>query len=159
MPSQVSPSGYGRPGRIVLAISLARTYCFDALCSARAVLPCHFRFWRAAGWSKVVWMKRRCFSWVLISSAILLTSANLPAQSTGTAMPAMDEMHTVPPPEQLPSPIRMAGIGNSHITVKATPEAQAWFDQGLTLMHDFWDYESARAFQQGIRSDPNCAMC
>jgi tetratricopeptide (TPR) repeat protein len=53
----------------------------------------------------------------------------------------------------------MTGIGNSHLTITATPEAQAWFDQGLNLLHDFWDYESARAFEQGIRVDPNCAMC
>jgi len=53
----------------------------------------------------------------------------------------------------------MTGIGNSHIAIKATPEAQAWFDQGLSLLHDFWDYESAKAFEQSIRVDPNCAMC
>jgi tetratricopeptide (TPR) repeat protein len=53
----------------------------------------------------------------------------------------------------------MTGIGNSHIAIKATPEAQAWFDQGLSLLHDFWDYESAKAFEQAIRVDPNCAMC
>jgi tetratricopeptide (TPR) repeat protein len=46
-----------------------------------------------------------------------------------------------------------------HITIKATPEAQAWFDQGLSLLHDFWDYESAKAFEQAIRVDPTCAMC
>ena len=34
-----------------------------------------------------------------------------------------------------------------------------WFDQGLNLLHDFWDYESARAFEQAVRVDPNCAMC
>ena len=71
----------------------------------------------------------------------------------------MDGMQKVPAPEQLPVPIRMEGIGNSHIAVTATPEAQVWFDQGLSLMHDFWDYESAKAFEQGIRVDPNCAMC
>lgn len=71
----------------------------------------------------------------------------------------MEGMHAFPPPDQLPPPIRMTGIGNSHITIKASPEAQAWFDQGLSLLHDFWDYESARAFEQGIRVDPNCAMC
>lgn len=65
----------------------------------------------------------------------------------------------IPPPEQLPVPVRMTGIGNSHITIKASPEAQAWFDQGLSLLHDFWDYESAKAFEQAIRTDPNCAMC
>ncbi len=71
----------------------------------------------------------------------------------------MEGMRPIPPPEQLPVPIRMEGIGNSHIAITATPEAQAWFDQGLNLMHDFWDYESAKAFEQGIRVDPQCAMC
>ncbi len=72
---------------------------------------------------------------------------------------SMSDMQPIPPPEQLPVPIKMAGIGNSHIAIKATPEAQAWFDQGLSLLHDFWDYESAKAFEQSIRVDPNCAMC
>ncbi len=71
----------------------------------------------------------------------------------------MPEMKMIPPPEQLPVPQRMTGIGNSHIKITATPEAQAWFDQGLSLEHDFWDYESAKAFEQGVRVDPNCAMC
>ncbi len=63
------------------------------------------------------------------------------------------------PPEKLPPPQKLIGIGNSHIRITATPEAQLWFDQGLNLLHDFWDYESVRAFQQGVRVDPNCAMC
>lgn len=71
----------------------------------------------------------------------------------------MAEMQGVPPPEQLPVPLKMNGIGNSHIAIKATPEAQAWFDQGLSLLHDFWDYEATKAFEQAIRVDPNCAMC
>jgi tetratricopeptide (TPR) repeat protein len=71
----------------------------------------------------------------------------------------MADMQPNPPPEQLPVPIKMAGIGNSHIAIKATPEARAWFDQGLSLLHDFWDYESAKAFEQAIRIDPKCAMC
>ena len=75
------------------------------------------------------------------------------------AMTNMPDMEMVPAPEQLPVPVRMQGIGNSHITIKATPDAQAWFDQGLSLLHDFWEYESAKAFEQGIRVDPNCAMC
>jgi tetratricopeptide (TPR) repeat protein len=71
----------------------------------------------------------------------------------------MADMQPVPPPEQLPVPVRMGGIGNSHITIKATPEAQAWFDQGLNLLHDFWEYESQKAFEQSIRVDPQCPMC
>ncbi len=71
----------------------------------------------------------------------------------------MGAMKEIPPPEKMPVPVKMTGIGNSHLAITATPEAQMWFDQGLNLLHDFWDYESARAFEQGLRVDPNCAMC
>ncbi len=62
-------------------------------------------------------------------------------------------------PEKMPVPLKMTGIGNSHLAITAAPDAQVWFDQGLNLLHDFWDYESERAFEQGIRVDPDCAMC
>ena len=74
---------------------------------------------------------------------------------SGHVMEMQDEI----PPEKLPPPIRMSGIGNSHMEITANAEAQMWFDQGLNLLHDFWDYESARAFEQGVRVDPQCAMC
>ena len=80
-------------------------------------------------------------------------------QSAPMAGHDMTDMQPVPPPEQLPVPVRMTGIGNSHITIKATPEAQQWFDQGLSLQHDFWDYEAEKAFEQSVRVDPQCAMC
>jgi tetratricopeptide (TPR) repeat protein len=82
-----------------------------------------------------------------------------PASAQMGNMPGMADMQPIPPPEQLPAPMKMTGIGNSHIAIKASPGAQAWFDQGLSLMHDFWDYESAKAFEQAIREDANCAMC
>jgi tetratricopeptide (TPR) repeat protein len=64
------------------------------------------------------------------------------------------------PPEKLPPPEKMAGIGNVSLTITtASPEAQMWFTQGLNLFHDFWDYESSRAFEQSVRVDPTCAMC
>jgi tetratricopeptide (TPR) repeat protein len=63
-------------------------------------------------------------------------------------------------PRQLPPPRKMTGIGNSHLTISSVrPEAQMWFDQGLNLLHGYWDYESARAFEQSIRVDPDCAIC
>jgi tetratricopeptide (TPR) repeat protein len=83
----------------------------------------------------------------------------LRATAQSSTMPPMDGMQMIPPPDQLPAPVRMTGIGNSHITIKASADAQVWFDQGLSLLHDFWDYESARAFEQAVRTDPNCAMC
>jgi tetratricopeptide (TPR) repeat protein len=63
-------------------------------------------------------------------------------------------------PAQLPPPVRMTGIGNAHLAISSKKaETQAWFDQGLNLLHDYWDYESARAFEQSIRVDPDCAIC
>jgi tetratricopeptide (TPR) repeat protein len=95
--------------------------------------------------------------WLPVAAVLCAFAAIASAQSPG--MPPMEGMEPVPPPDQLAAPIHMTGIGNSHITIKATPEAQAWFDQGLTLLNDFWEYESAKAFEQAIRTDPNCAMC
>jgi len=62
-------------------------------------------------------------------------------------------------PENLPPPQKLTGIGNAHLRITGSPEAQMWFDQGLNLLHDFWDYESVRAFEQSARVDPQCAMC
>jgi tetratricopeptide (TPR) repeat protein len=87
------------------------------------------------------------------------TALSLPAAAQNNACHSGMQMKALPAPESLPAPIKMTGIGNSHLTITATPEAQVWFNQGLTLLHDFWDYESARAFEQGARVDPQCAMC
>jgi tetratricopeptide (TPR) repeat protein len=99
------------------------------------------------------------FCFVVVFAAASRPSP-LPAQQ-GASMAGhdMSGMRPIPPPEKLPAPIKMTGIGNSHITIKATPEAQVWFDQGLSLLHDFWEYESAKAFEQAIRVDSKCAMC
>jgi len=94
----------------------------------------------------------------LVFSAVACAVAQGSGMGSG-AMPPMDGMLPVSPPDQLPVPIKMTGIGNSRMSIKANPEAQEWFDQGLSLLHDFWDYESAKAFEQAIRTDPNCAMC
>ncbi|HKW57869.1 MAG TPA: hypothetical protein VJN42_10980 [Candidatus Acidoferrum sp.] len=99
----------------------------------------------------------------LVAPSILAVSLCLPGASSLLAQNPMAghvmETREEVPADQLPPPERLTGIGNAHITITATPEAQRWFDQGLNLLHDFWDYESVRAFQQGVRSDPRCAMC
>ncbi len=96
---------------------------------------------------------------LLLTCLATLTFAFARAQQAPMAGMDMAEMKALPRPDQLPPAVHMAGIGNSHIKITATPEAQAWFDQGLSLTHDFWDYEAARAFEQGVRADPQCAMC
>ncbi len=96
----------------------------------------------------------------LVAACLLLLAGLAPqagAQTgmNGHAMGTLDEMA----PDKYPVPQKLSGIGNVHLKITATPEAQMWFDQGLNLLHDFWDYESVRAFEQGVRADPNCVMC
>ena len=97
----------------------------------------------------------------LVLAGVVLAGSMAAAQTSvmgGMAMGGMD-MEPVPAPASLPAPMRMTGIGNAHIQIKASAEAQVWFDQGLNLLHDFWDYEAMKAFEQAVRVDPNCAMC
>jgi tetratricopeptide (TPR) repeat protein len=42
--------------------------------------------------------------------------------------------------------------------VTASEEAQAWFDQGLTLFYAFNHDEATRSFHQATLADPSCAM-
>lgn len=95
---------------------------------------------------------------VAAGMALLLGAAPRAVSQTGTMCHSMGTQDEIAP-DKLPVPQKISGIGNVHIKITATPEAQAWFDQGLNLYHDFWDYESARAFEQGVRVDPQCAMC
>jgi tetratricopeptide (TPR) repeat protein len=75
----------------------------------------------------------------------------------GHVMPSNPE---VVAPEKLPVPEKLTGIGNLHFSVSSkNPKTQVWFDQGINLVFDFWDYEANRAFEQAIRTDPNCAIC
>lgn len=43
------------------------------------------------------------------------------------------------------------------ITTKS-PEAKAFFDQGLGQLHGFWYFEAERSFRQAAMLDPDCAM-
>jgi tetratricopeptide (TPR) repeat protein len=56
-------------------------------------------------------------------------------------------------------PPRIGGIGDSHLTITTkSANAQAYFDQGLNLLHCFWDFEAYRAFKEAARLDPGAAM-
>jgi tetratricopeptide (TPR) repeat protein len=72
---------------------------------------------------------------------------------------AMGDSGDPVPPEQLPPPQHIDGVGNVRFPISANAEAQKWFEQGYNLLYDFWDYEADRAFEQSIRADSNCAMC
>jgi hypothetical protein len=51
-------------------------------------------------------------------------------------------------------------LGNYHFAITtASPDAQKYFDQGLTLSYGFNHAEAIRAFSQATSLDPKCAMC
>ncbi len=59
-----------------------------------------------------------------------------------------------------PAPVLFDNLGSYHQTVStSSPQAQAYFDQGLRLVYGFNHAEAQRAFQEAARLDPDCAMC
>ena len=111
--------------------------------------------WPATGFAtRIRVLQLLCF-WGFFAAIPPWQLASAQMNMSGHMMETQDQT----PPEKLPVPQKMSGIGNSHMHITASPEAQMWFDQGLNLYHDFWDYESARAFEQSIRVDPQCAIC
>ena len=60
-------------------------------------------------------------------------------------------------------PWRIDGIGTTHFAITANEpavagELQQWFDQGNTLLHNFWFEEAERSFRWCLKLDPECAM-
>ncbi|HEY7515705.1 MAG TPA: hypothetical protein VIC87_14560, partial [Vicinamibacteria bacterium] len=57
-----------------------------------------------------------------------------------------------------PLPLR-AGTGVAHEKVTtASPEAQAFYDQGIAYLHSYVWIEAARSFHAALRKDPGLAM-
>jgi tetratricopeptide (TPR) repeat protein len=58
------------------------------------------------------------------------------------------------------SPLLLEGLGGHHQAITTdSPQAQAYFDQGLRLVYGFNHIEAEQAFREGARLDPGCAMC
>jgi len=76
-------------------------------------------------------------------------------------MPMSDGMELVDqvPPDKLPPPRKISGIGNAHIPITASREVQEWFDQGLNLYHDFWTTKPPGRLNRPSASIRSCAMC
>ena len=86
----------------------------------------------------------------------LLTTLLIPAAfgQAHKGHPAHDYRMT-----EMGAPPRMTGIGDSHLKITTKSDAaQAYFDQGLSLLHCFWDFEAYRAFKEAARLDPDAAM-
>jgi tetratricopeptide (TPR) repeat protein len=60
---------------------------------------------------------------------------------------------------ELPAPPLLQGLGDANLKITTNSDAaQAYFNQGLRLLHDFWDFEAYRAFKEAARLDPSAAM-
>jgi hypothetical protein len=58
------------------------------------------------------------------------------------------------------TPILVEGLGDYGFGLEnASPEVQAWFDQGLGHLWGFNHAEAARAFRMAQSLDPSCALC
>src|SRR5687768_4498891 len=91
--------------------------------------------------------------------ALTLLMAFPPASILGQHNHGAAHYGPAPMFSNLPAPPLMKGIGTASIKITTkSAEAQKLFDQGLNLMHAFWDMEAYRAFREATRIDPDCAM-
>jgi len=61
---------------------------------------------------------------------------------------------------EAPMPLFTKGLGTFTRTVTTdSPEAQAFFNQGIQLMYSFATEDAARSFREAQLRDPECAMC
>jgi len=59
-----------------------------------------------------------------------------------------------------PAATILTGQGAARMTIRTrSPQAQAFFDNGLQLGHAFGHEDALAAFEEAARQDPDCAMC
>ncbi len=84
--------------------------------------------------------------------SVLFFQADGQHKHTGEYSPAVDFA-------KLPAPPLMKDIGSSNLKITTkSAEAQKYFNQGLNLLHAFWDLEAYRAFREAARLDETSAM-
>jgi Flp pilus assembly protein TadD len=58
-----------------------------------------------------------------------------------------------------PADLSLTAVGRQHHLIQTTsPEAQEYFDQGITLLYGFNHEEATRAFQKAAELDPQSPM-
>ena len=77
------------------------------------------------------------------------------------AVPLAVACSSTPAPESTaPTAPLYDNLGTYHHAITTdSPDAQKYFDQGLTLSYAFNHAEAIRAFKQALALDPECAMC
>lgn len=91
---------------------------------------------------------------IILHFALLASLAAHP----GLAQQACHDGVHIPTTAGLPPPPLMEGIGQARFEASCSPEARPYVDQGLNLVHCYWDFEALRAFEEATRRDPGCAI-
>src|SRR5579859_3354056 len=104
---------------------------------------------------------RTCIRWLLVvGTSVACMFSSVPRAKAQHEGHEPKEMVGWVPREVLerPLPLRQ-GIGKLHEEVTTnSPEAQAYYDQGLAYLHSYVWIEAARSFHQALRLDPSMAM-
>ena len=104
----------------------------------------------------------------LLSAAALLMAGGAPVRAAAPEAPMSPDMGAMAamagPPATTADWARGAmlfeGLGKVHRTITtASPLAQRYFDQGLSLMWGFNHDEATRSFARAAALDPHCAAC
>lgn len=101
------------------------------------------------------WM-RLIASWLFVlAPSLALAGEQAQPMKSAHHMMAMTPATSVPAATAL-----LQGYGTGGFTVKtSSPEAQAYFDNGMQLAHAFAHKASIAAFRRAEQLDPACAMC
>ena len=99
----------------------------------------------------------RTLAFAVAAACAAVARAEQPLSHAGCAAMGGDTVEAA----LLERPIAMRkDIGAVHQKVTtSSSDAQAFYDQGLTLLHHYSFIDAARSFHQALRSDPDCAMC
>ena len=91
--------------------------------------------------------------------ALVLVGALAPVPAAADTAQQHDHAHAATIPEGAEVPL-FEGLGDHRFEITTdSPEAQAYFDQGLTFAYGFNHFEAVRSFEGAVRHDPDCAMC
>ncbi len=98
------------------------------------------------------WQRLIVLAWLIGSVAIPMGAQHQGSQHYGAHNSRL-------PASSLPPPPLMDGLGTATMAITTESElAQKYFNQGLNLLHCFWDFEAYRAFRESIRQDDSVAM-
>jgi len=94
-----------------------------------------------------------------VAAAALLLASNADAHEAHDHDQSNGHAHAPDIPDDAAVPL-FEGLGDHRFEISTgSPEAQAYFDQGLMFTYGFNHFEAVRSFEEAARHDPECAMC